>query len=177
MDAVMGFFGGLLEGVFGKDNVNDRGFISDSTLGEISGIKGVSDAVEGALDEDYSKAALGIAEIALSKFRAVKKAIDRITSKSSVRANVPPAPKTVEVMPKPGKGAGTVAAKDRDPKRVFSPRQKAERLAEQDGTCASCGKPIDKGIGHHKTRHADGGTTTMDNLAIVCESCHIEIHR
>jgi len=30
--------------------------------------------------------------------------------------------------------------------------------------------------GHHKVRHADGGSTTTDNGVNLCEDCHKDVH-
>ena len=82
-------------------------------------------------------------------------------------------------MPKPGKGPGSVSRGDRDPNRLFTQRSKNDKLSEQDGACASCGRPLSnsEAVGHHGVRHADGGPTTPSNLFVVCKSCHVRIHR
>jgi len=80
---------------------------------------------------------------------------------------------------KPPKGKGSVPPNQRDPKRVFSKNEKADALKERGGTCEQCGEKldVDDAKGHHIERHADGGPTTKDNLANVCEDCHKELHR
>eukprot|EP01037_Dinobryon_pediforme_P020035 gene20034-20565_t len=61
-------------------------------------------------------------------------------------------------LPKPRSGPGAVPKSERDPKRTFSP---ADRAAKQ---------------GHHIERHADGGRTDDANHAEVCKDCHRELH-
>ena len=82
-------------------------------------------------------------------------------------------------LPKPGKGKGTVPPNQRDPKRVWTKKERQEQLEEkQDGKCAQCGQPkkVNETQGHHKKRHADGGGTVPDNHAEVCKECHVELH-
>jgi hypothetical protein len=82
-------------------------------------------------------------------------------------------------VPVPGKGKGTVSPGERDPKRLFTKKQVGDKLEEQGGVCPLCNvsKKPNQVVGHHKKRHADGGTTTTDNLASVCSGCHVEIHK
>lgn len=57
--------------------------------------------------------------------------------------------------------------------RRFNAKQKMEKLAEQNGKCASC-KELVQGTGHgdHIKQFAAGGKTTSDNLQILCRRCH-----
>ena len=83
-------------------------------------------------------------------------------------------------LPKPGKGRGSVAPADRDPKRNFSDKDRDAKRQEQDNKCGNgCGKDIDKNNsdGHHIERHADGGRTVSENHAEVCKDCHRELHK
>jgi RHS repeat-associated protein len=82
-------------------------------------------------------------------------------------------------MPRPGTGPGSVPPAQRDPQRAYTPAQKRDGLAQQGGRCAECGKEtsIEEARGHHIKRHADGGRTNDTNRAIVCDGCHVEIHR
>jgi len=84
-----------------------------------------------------------------------------------------------EAVEKSGKGKGTVPKDQRDPKRLFSRKQTAQKLDEQDGKCADCGdnKNLNEVDGHHNTRHADGGRTTSENLSAVCKDCHQKLHQ
>lgn len=47
------------------------------------------------------------------------------------------------------------------------------------GQCQGCGKDIsvDEARAHHIERHADGGQTTSENTAILCDPCHKDIHK
>lgn len=80
---------------------------------------------------------------------------------------------------KPGKGKGSVEKIYRDPKRVATKNEKAKMLDKRGGKCEGCDKEInvDKARAHHTKRHADGGKTSEDNLNILCEPCHKEIHQ
>ncbi len=80
--------------------------------------------------------------------------------------------------PKAGTGRGTVSPAGRDPKRLFAPNEKAQRLG-QSGGCEMCrGKlPLEDLIGHHIRRWADGGRTSLSNLALLCRPCHKKLHR
>ena len=81
---------------------------------------------------------------------------------------------------KPGKGKGSVPQASRDSKRLF-PRALIDlRLQKVGGKCEGwCGKPLKlkDARGHHVKRHADGGRTTYDNLAVLCQACHRRIHK
>lgn len=82
-------------------------------------------------------------------------------------------------LPKPPRGPGSVPKSERDPKRTFSPSERAAKRQEQGNQCANgCGTEIDasNSQGHHIERHADGGPTTPDNHAEVCIDCHKELH-
>lgn len=67
----------------------------------------------------------------------------------------------------------------RDPKRVVPDAEKREVLSGQGGNCAQCGQPttVKDSAAHHVQRHADGGPTTKDNTAVVCNPCHVDLHR
>ncbi len=82
-------------------------------------------------------------------------------------------------LPKLPRGKGSVAPKNRDPKRVWTNKENARKLKQQGDKCAQCKKPLKAkdGKGHHKNkRHADGGKTDDANHAVVCETCHKDIH-
>jgi RHS repeat-associated protein len=82
-------------------------------------------------------------------------------------------------IPKPPTGRGAVPPSQRDPKRVVSNAEKREILNNQGGNCAQCGKPTttEGSAAHHVQRHADGGPTTRENTAVVCNPCHVDLHR
>ena len=82
-------------------------------------------------------------------------------------------------LPKAPTGPGTVPKSERDPKRLFTPAEREAKRAEQGNQCANgCGTKIDESnsAGHHIQRHADGGKTSSENHAEVCNPCHNEIH-
>ncbi|MFO0454878.1 MAG: HNH endonuclease signature motif containing protein [Planctomycetota bacterium] len=85
---------------------------------------------------------------------------------------------TPRVLPPPGKGRGTVSPNDRDPRRVFTPNQKKNAWEERGQCCENCGKTLglEDLVGHHIIRHADGGLTIPENLALLCIPCHLLIH-
>jgi len=86
---------------------------------------------------------------------------------------------TKGTIPKPPTGRGSVPPSERDPTRVFSRKQTADKLSEQGGNCAQCGQPkvLSEVDGHHVIRHADGGPTNSGNLAAVCKDCHKKLHK
>ena len=56
---------------------------------------------------------------------------------------------------------------------------KHKKLTEQDGKCTWCFEPISDGqqmVGHHIRPYRDGGMTTYDNLAVLHDECHKELH-
>jgi RHS repeat-associated protein len=81
-------------------------------------------------------------------------------------------------LPKAGKGKGTVPPSQRDPKRVWTKKERVEQLKKQEGKCANCGQPktVDETQGHHEKRHADGGKTVPENHKEVCKECHTDLH-
>lgn len=73
-------------------------------------------------------------------------------------------------------GPGTVPKAQRDPQRVPTASQKKEQLAQQNGKCANCEKQIqvqESRSHHYPTRHADGGSNTIQ----VCQTCHPKLHK
>lgn len=63
--------------------------------------------------------------------------------------------------------------------RLFTPTQKMEKLLEQGGVCPECSKritPDQKVAGHHVIEFAKGGPTTMENLQVLHEECHVALH-
>lgn len=81
-------------------------------------------------------------------------------------------------VPKSPRGRGSVAPNKRDPKRVWTKKQKSDALDARSGKCDNCGGQldIDDARGHHKKRHADGGKTNDANQSIVCDPCHKYLH-
>ena len=86
---------------------------------------------------------------------------------------------TLKKVPKAKRGRGSVPPNERDPKRVFSKKEKQEMLDRQDNKCPNCNKSktLDEVQGHHVERHADGGRTTKDNGVSLCKDCHKDVHR
>ena len=82
-------------------------------------------------------------------------------------------------LPKPGMGKGAVPLVERDPKRRFSRDEVEEGLDELNGKCEGCEKDLEvnDAKGHHIIRHADGGKTVKDNMAVLCPECHNDIHK
>ncbi|MGD9531969.1 MAG: HNH endonuclease, partial [Thermoleophilia bacterium] len=46
-------------------------------------------------------------------------------------------------------------------------------VAARDRGCARCGRPPSWCEIHHLTPWEHGGTTAIDNLAMVCRGCHV----
>jgi len=82
-------------------------------------------------------------------------------------------------LPAPGKGKGTVSPDKRDPQRAATTKQKQEMLDERGQKCEGCDKPATTSTvqAHHKTRHADGGKTTKEEMVNLCEDCHKQVHK
>lgn len=49
-------------------------------------------------------------------------------------------------------------------------------LAARDGGCVNCAKPAERCDPHHIRWFSRGGPTDIDNLALLCESCHHLTH-
>ena len=60
-------------------------------------------------------------------------------------------------------------------KRHATARQRA-LLAERDKGCIGCGASANWCQAHHIRHWADGGTTDLDNLCLLCSRCHHQIH-
>lgn len=61
-------------------------------------------------------------------------------------------------------------------RRLFTPTEKATKLAEQEGKCASCKREIsleEPFEGDHIVKWINGGPTDMGNLQVLCKSCHM----
>ena len=66
-----------------------------------------------------------------------------------------------------------------DDPRAFTPVQKEMKLIEQGGNCIWCSEPIlpgQKRDAHHVIPYRDGGKTTLDNLAVLHDDCHKDLH-
>ncbi len=65
-----------------------------------------------------------------------------------------------------------------DDRRQISDEEKISIFATRNN-CELCNKPFKdfrEGEYHHKDRYADGGKTEINNIMILCQSCHDEIH-
>jgi 5-methylcytosine-specific restriction endonuclease McrA len=63
--------------------------------------------------------------------------------------------------------------------RLFTPTQKMAKLLVQGGVCPECNEritPDQKSAGHHVIEFAKGGPTTMENLQVLHEECHVALH-
>lgn len=49
-------------------------------------------------------------------------------------------------------------------------------LAARDGGCVNCAAPAERSEPHHIKWFSRGGSTDIDNLALLCEHCHHLIH-
>lgn len=58
--------------------------------------------------------------------------------------------------------------------RAFSEKDKRTKYEQQNGICPICGNHFEIGQmqGDHKIEWVNGGRTTLDNLQMVCHSCH-----
>ena len=50
-------------------------------------------------------------------------------------------------------------------------------LAARDRGCVHCSAPTEATHAHHRTPHANGGQTTIENLQLLCGPCHTHHHR
>ena len=103
-----------------------------------------------------------------------------VVLRTAVSSSISSSKKEPEIkeIPKSPTGKGKVPPSQRDPKRVMTKKEKAEMMKERGEKCESCNEKItiDQARGHHIERHADGGKTTKENTAILCEGCHTKVH-
>lgn len=79
--------------------------------------------------------------------------------------------------PKSKTGKGSTPKQDRDPQRLFNPKQKQQISDKTGGTCARCGNNLEDGWNaHHKDRWSDGGQTDPSNGDPLCTDCHRWVH-
>ncbi len=63
--------------------------------------------------------------------------------------------------------------------RQISQEDKISIYNEKCGQCENCKvdfKDYKEPEYHHKVRYADGGDTTKDNIQVLCQNCHKEVH-
>ena len=58
--------------------------------------------------------------------------------------------------------------------RAFKDKEKSKKYEQQNGICPICGKhhSIEEMEGDHIVEWSKGGKTTIDNLQMICKSCH-----
>jgi hypothetical protein len=59
-------------------------------------------------------------------------------------------------------------------KRFFSKEDKENKLKEQDNKCSICKNALERYDADHIKEWKEGGTTTYDNLQLLCIPCHKE---
>lgn len=59
----------------------------------------------------------------------------------------------------------------------FVTRAIRQALNARDKGCIACGAPPAMSEAHHITHWADGGPTSLENLALLCKRDHINVHR
>lgn len=66
----------------------------------------------------------------------------------------------------------------RDPRRVFSWRQRLSLLRRSRFRCSRCGASVMDATleAHHVRHHADGGETELHNGMVLCHTCHEREH-
>lgn len=68
-------------------------------------------------------------------------------------------------------------SKSRVERRRSIPKSVKEKVFDRDsGKCVECGSKNNLHY-HHIKRYANGGTDTVDNLMLLCVSCHAEEHK
>jgi hypothetical protein len=68
----------------------------------------------------------------------------------------------------------------RDTRRQISDTDKITLFCRCERKCEECGHPFEDSKEpkyHHKTGYAVGGATNLDNIQVLCDTCHIKIHR
>ncbi|MCX4239121.1 HNH endonuclease, partial [Paraliomyxa miuraensis] len=156
----------------------------------VSTLKSVYDAVqrldngEDTLDVLMSSGAEGLLSL-IPGGKAGKRlgdAVDTVADVADAAGDVRKAARGIDSagpLPKPPRGPGSVPKSQRDPQRVWTPKERAAKREAQDNTCRGCGTHIgaSNSRGHHINRHADGGPTSDANHVEVCIDCHLELHR
>ena len=161
---------------FGKDVGGLWIDIGIYTAASVLGNKDVQHLASQGMEAGVGAAALstvGIINPVPGTSRAIKTEIQAVEIGSKIEKAA------VGAVPKPPTGVGSVPPSERDPTRLFSKGEIGEGLAQQGGKCVQCGqaKDLSEVRGHHVKRHADGGQTTSENLAVVCKTCHKELHK
>ena len=119
------------------------------------------------------------AELAIDAAKGAERIVDAGKAAEKTADVAKGAEGMVGSLRKPPTGKGRVSPSERDPKRLWTPDERAAQREAQAGECATgCGTKIDQSNsrGHHKKRHADGGQTDKANHAEVCIGCHDKLH-
>lgn len=70
--------------------------------------------------------------------------------------------------------------KELDNRRQITEEEKISAYGLANGCCEKCNKKFKDykdAEYHHIALHSDGGSTTLDNIMVLCEECHDDIHR
>jgi len=135
----------------------------------LTGVAIVADVLDGPAPDVGAVAASGRA--------ALGRSLSRETARSAGRGAAQRA--ASGTLARPPTGPGRVPRSERDPKRTWSPGERAVQRERQGNQCGNgCGTDIDasNSRGHHIERHADGGRTNQANHSEVCERCHGDLH-
>lgn len=66
-----------------------------------------------------------------------------------------------------------------DPKREYTEDERIAVFRLQGGKCQRCGEMLEMNNFHvhHKVPWTKGGQTTLENALLLCERCHIDLHK
>lgn len=70
--------------------------------------------------------------------------------------------------------------KELDPNRQLSEEEKIQAYNLANGCCEKCGKKFKdykEAEYHHIELHSEGGETKIENIMVLCNECHDDIHR
>ncbi|MBK6472007.1 MAG: HNH endonuclease [Betaproteobacteria bacterium] len=69
----------------------------------------------------------------------------------------------------------TAGLEPTDPRRMFSPSQRAKIFSESNSRCAACGTQVSPSNFHadHKIPHSAGGMTDPTNGQVLCSGCNV----
>jgi len=66
-----------------------------------------------------------------------------------------------------------------DPKRDFTEEERLAIFRIYGGKCLACGRELHDEVWHvhHKIPWSQGGKTTIENGELLCNKCHIDLHK
>lgn len=70
--------------------------------------------------------------------------------------------------------------KELDENRQISEEEKIAAYNRANMCCEKCGKPFKdykEAEYHHVDLYCEGGSTSLENIMVLCTECHDEIHR